>query len=109
VEEHSPAPAQRVRQTLEPLESCTATLKMPGWLGGAAFTIGTRTLASSRLSAAVTTVLLVVAGCLVFAALAGAIAGGIRIPVGVLIASLLMPAAIWGLVHVAGNRRPPAE
>ena len=74
------------------LEHCGVTIKMPG---GSSVVIDTTTLAGSRLATAITVLLLVAAGCLALAVVAGVNAGGISVPYWAALGSFLLPAALY--------------
>jgi hypothetical protein len=102
--EGDPGARAAVRRELEPAESCTVKMRMPAWLGGGGVTLDTKTRAGSRLATAVITLLLVVAGCLAFGALAGASAAGIHVPSWVIIGSLLAPTGIYAVINITSDR-----
>lgn len=86
------------------LEKCTFKIKMPGWLGGAAIEIDTRTRDGSRLANAIITFLVVVAGCLAIAAMIGVNAAGTHVPSWITIGSFLVPAGIYAILSITSGR-----
>lgn len=98
-------PGQRADPRLErTLEKCMFKIKMPGWLGGAAIEIDTRTRDGSRLANAIITFLVVVTGCLSVAAMIGVNAAGTPVPSWVTIGSFLVPAGIYAILSIPGRR-----
>ena len=77
-------------------ERCRLEFTMPAWLGGATVKMDTQTLAGSPLAAAVTTMLLIAAGCL-----AMGIAAAVSAPVWATITALFLPAAIFTVIRIA--------
>jgi hypothetical protein len=101
--EGDPGSRADVRREVEPLESCTVELRMPAWLGGGTVTLDTKTLAGSRLADAITTFLVVAAGCLALGALTGASAAGAHVPSWAIIGSLLAPAVIYTTISITNR------
>jgi hypothetical protein len=91
-------PAERASVYLQ-REVCELEAKMPNWLGGATVRMVARTISGSPLATAITTTVVVIAGCL----MAG-IAATVAAPMWLVITALFAPTGIYATIRIASGR-----
>lgn len=95
--------AQRGRQESSPIGLSPTEIsfeaRIPRWLGGASIKMRTSTTPGSSLRTAITTLLLVIGGCV-----ASGVAAAVGAPTGAIIAGLFIPAGIFTVLHFVQDR-----